>query len=199
VPHVSVQSGPSSHATAFASNLRNRLTSFDRNAGLLDELLVHIRALPLPASSTLAAKQDDFDRIGTELWNLCTRLRRDEQPYGNTTDVIAEKKPTLPLIRVFAFLLLDTANGQAKRGRERKNCFRLMKIALKAARVCIDNGRLDEATKVLERAAEYQEALSADGGVVRNEEAALEQRVRIEYFAVRTTLVSRLQILFFGK
>ena len=197
---VSQLSTPSSHAfrlhlTVFASNLENRFTSPASDTSLLEELQVHIRALPLAASSTVAAKQDDLDRIGTELWNLSTRLRRDEQPNGKTKDEIGQKRKALSFLRVFSFLLLDSAAGQTKKGRERKNCVRLMKVALKTARVCIDTNEYNGATKVLERAADYQEALIVETGMERSEEAALRERLRVEYFALRTTLVSKRTLL----
>ncbi|KAF2114687.1 meiosis protein SPO22/ZIP4 like-domain-containing protein [Lophiotrema nucula] len=175
----------------FASNLEARLTATARDTSLLEELQVHIRTLPLAPSSTVAAKQDDLDRIGTELWNLSTRLRRDEQPDGKPKDEVRRKKKALSSLRVFSFLLLDSAAGQVEKGRERKNCVRLMKVALKAARVCIDSNEYNGATKVLERAADYQEALVAEPDKERNEEAALRERLRVEYFALRTTLAWR--------
>jgi hypothetical protein len=69
-----------------------------------------------------------------------------------------------------------------------------MKVALKAAKVCIENNELDSATKVLERAAGYQEAMAKDIDGKPNEEAQLDGRLRVEYFAVRTTLVSISQV-----
>lgn len=65
-----------------------------------------------------------------------------------------------------------------------------MKVALKAARVCVDSKEMGHATKILERAAEYQDILrqKADGASKDEEEVA--DRLRLEYFAVRTLLVS---------
>jgi hypothetical protein len=65
-----------------------------------------------------------------------------------------------------------------------------MKVALKAARACIDSKDMSSATKVLERAADYQEALGSETDGETNEEERLGERLRVEYFAVRTTLVS---------
>ena len=157
---------------------------------LLDELHTNIQALPLPASSAVVSRQDDLDRIGTELWNLSTRLRRNEQSNGQINHEASQKMKVLSLLRVFAFLLLDTANAPAKSGRARKSCVRLMKVALKAARICLENCQLGEATEVFERAAEYQEALSTQAGDERCEEIELGERLCIEYFALRATLVS---------
>lgn len=71
-----------------------------------------------------------------------------------------------------------------------------MKVALKAAIVCIEAAELDIAVKVLERAADYQEVLGkrSDGdgeqGEKGQEEEGVGDRLRMEYYAVRTTLVS---------
>jgi hypothetical protein len=65
-----------------------------------------------------------------------------------------------------------------------------MKVALKAARVCIASKELSHATKILERAAEYQDVLSTESDVTGDEESEVALRLRMEYFAVRTTLVS---------
>jgi hypothetical protein len=65
-----------------------------------------------------------------------------------------------------------------------------MKVALKAARVCIASKELSHATKILERAAEYQDVLSTESDVTGDEEGEVALRLRMEYFAVRTTLVS---------
>jgi hypothetical protein len=56
----------------------------------------------------------------------------------------------------------------------------------------MENSELSNATKILERAAEYQDILSkeTDGSGVDEGEAA--HRLRIEYFALRTTLVGEL-------
>jgi hypothetical protein len=65
-----------------------------------------------------------------------------------------------------------------------------MKVALKAARVCIASKELSHATKILERAAEYQDVLSTESDVTGDEEGEVALRLRMEYFAVRTTLAS---------
>ncbi|KAF2872932.1 meiosis protein SPO22/ZIP4 like-domain-containing protein [Massariosphaeria phaeospora] len=175
----------------FAAKLENRFHN-PRDARLSDDLQTQIRSLPLPASSTVAVKQDELDRQGTELWNLSTRLRRDDEPpNGRTKEEVCRHHRAICLLRVFSFLLLDSAGGQATQGRERKTCIRLMKVALKAARVCIENNDMQSATKVLERAADYQETLSQEADDERSAEAALGHRLRVEYFALRTTLAWR--------
>ncbi|KAL5459232.1 hypothetical protein PMIN06_002899 [Paraphaeosphaeria minitans] len=171
---------------AFASTLAGRLdNSHDRK--LAEDLQAQIRSLPLPATSALIAKQDELENFGTELWNISTRLRRDLS--HKMTGESSRKNHEAGLLRVFSFLLLDSAGSQAVKGRERRNCIRLMKVALKAARWCIENKGVDNATKVLERAAEYQEILGEDGD--GKDEAESGERLRIEYYALRTALAWR--------
>jgi hypothetical protein len=118
-------------------------------------------------------------------------LRRDEEDHDSKgKDEKARKNRALCLLRAFAVLLLDSAAGQGLKGRQRKSCVRLLKVALKAAKVCIEGKELSIATKVLERAAEYQDILSKEDDGASAEVRELVNRLRIEYFAVRTTLVS---------
>ncbi|KAH4247441.1 hypothetical protein HBI05_045310 [Parastagonospora nodorum] len=174
----------------FGANLPKRLEK-DRDASLVVDLQAQIRGLPLLPSSTLTTRQDELDRLGTELWNLSTRLRRDETTTNSKTKYDAkENNRALCLVRAFAFLVLDSAAAHAK-GRPRKSCIRLIKVALKAARVCITSKELSHATKILERAAEYQEVLGKEEDDAANDESEMARRLRMEYFAVRTTLAWR--------
>ncbi|ORY11635.1 meiosis protein SPO22/ZIP4 like-domain-containing protein [Clohesyomyces aquaticus] len=177
---------------SFASGLANRVLPSSHDPTLSDDLLLHIRSLPLPASSTIAAKQDELDRLGTELWNLATRLLRDgPPPDGKSEERVAQRKKNVRLLRVFAFLLLDTAGGQGKKGRERKNCIRLIKVALKAARVCLEDVDLHSATKLLERAADYNDVLNKDRSHEDGSDENLAARLRLDYLSIRTALAWR--------
>lgn len=169
-------------------NLADRLNDpHDRE--LAEDLQTKIRNLPLPATSTLAARQEELERVGTNLWNTSTRLRRDlAHTDGRGSEDLARRNHEAGLLRVFSFLLLDSAGSQAVKGRERKNCIRLMKVALKAAKWCVETNEVDNATRVLERAAEYHEVLSQEGESDRAE-AELGERLRVEYYALRTALV----------
>lgn len=175
---------------AFASILAARF-EIAPDASLINELQAQIRGLPLQASSAVTAKQGELDKLGTELWNLSTRIRRDEgDPNSESKEATLRKNRSLCILRAFSFLLLDSAGGQGLKGRQRRSVIRLMKVALKAAKMCIDGSELSTATKILERAAEYQEILSKAVEGETEEETALADRLRAEYFAVRTTLVS---------
>lgn len=172
----------------FGSGLIKQLER-EWDASLVHDLQTQIRGLPLLPSTTVTARQNELDKLGTQLWNLSTRLRRDESAInGNAKQKVASRDRVLCLLRTFSFLLLDTASTQAKR-RPRKSCMRLMKVALKAARVCIKFEELSNATKILERAAEYEEVLSKNAESAAADESEGTKQLRTEYFAVRTTLV----------
>lgn len=156
----------------------------------MEDLQAQILGLPLPQSPATVAKQVELEKLGTELWNASTRLRRGlSQMSDRSADEVSRKSHTLGLLRVFSFLLLDAAGSQSVKGREGKNCFRLMKIAHKAAKWCIQAKEVGNATKVLERAAEYQE-ISGQEDEVELTEFGLGERLQVEYFALRTALVS---------
>ncbi|CAN9168411.1 unnamed protein product [Alternaria alternata] len=177
----------------FASTLSERIETGNNDATLISELQTQMRGLPLQASSTLTAKQDELDKLGTELWNQATRLRRKDESNidAQSEDVTAHKFHILPFLRAYAFMLLDSAGGRGPKGQQRKNCIRLIKVALKTARVCIEGNELGVATKVLERAADYEDVLGKrdEGGDERDGELA--DGFRAQYFAVRTTLAWR--------
>jgi hypothetical protein len=66
---------------------------------------------------------------------------------------------------------------------------RLLKVAFKAAKFCLDGDELELGVKVLERAAAYVEDLgSADTQLVLEDES-VRQRLVAEYYVMRTALV----------
>ena len=189
--HPSTSSSPFAYLyAAFASGLSSRLND-SHDTSLLSDIRLQLFGLPLQNSSTVAARQEDLETLGIELWNLAIRLRRDEPPNsGRTKDQTSDRRRTLCLAQCYSVLLLDSAGNRASKNEQYKNCVRLMKVALKAARVSIESNELESATKVLERAAVYQETLSKNGEGQSGEEAALADRLQAEYFAMRTALVS---------
>ncbi|KAH7122269.1 meiosis protein SPO22/ZIP4 like-domain-containing protein [Dendryphion nanum] len=167
----------------FALSLGARFEA-GRDERLIFDLQTHINGLPLKFSdSVLAPRQEELDRIGTELWNLSTRLRYDNaQP---------NEMQALCLLRAFSFSILDTASGEAIYTGGSKHCIRLMKVALKAARVCIDNDELVSATKVLERAADYQQILEKEKVDERRDISASRDDISVNYFGLRVMLAWR--------
>lgn len=64
-----------------------------------------------------------------------------------------------------------------------------MKIALKAAKACVLAKDLDCATKVLERAAAYEEILTGQGQQSEGDDTTIAGRLQLEYFTIRAALV----------
>ncbi|KAF2199170.1 SPO22-domain-containing protein [Delitschia confertaspora ATCC 74209] len=176
---------------SFASSLTNRLTSSPTDHSLVEDLQNHVRTLPLQLSSMPIAKREELDAMGTELWNLSTRLRRDVQNQTGGAEEELIRNKVLCLLRLFAFLILDNCGRPATKSGDGKNCIRLMKIALKTARVCLDGKELENATKALERAADYQELLANLKDECKEQEDDVVGPLVMEYFALRTALAWR--------
>ncbi|KAF2090252.1 SPO22-domain-containing protein [Saccharata proteae CBS 121410] len=166
---------------SFAQTLGDRIGANLTDPELNAQIQSFIQTLPLPASAAVTSKQSDFDRIGTELWNLSTRLRRDAG---------AEDRNSLCLLRAFSFLLLDTAQ-QGGRKATTGNLVRLLKVALKAARFCLDQKSHELCLRVLERAAWYEEQFSKPEVQADQESMELHGRLRAEYYILRTALAWR--------
>ncbi|KAF2017110.1 SPO22-domain-containing protein [Aaosphaeria arxii CBS 175.79] len=176
---------------SFASTLEHRFNTL-RDASLVSDLQSQVNGLPLTSSPSATAQQDELDRLGTELWNLSTRTRDDgPPPNGNRKDDTQTSKRASCLLRVFAFFLLDSASAHSTKAHERKSCIRLTKVAVKAAKKCIDSNDLMLATKVLERAADYHDGLDKSLQSEVEEEAGIARRLRVEYIAVRMALAWR--------
>jgi hypothetical protein len=162
------------------------------------ELRSNIRYLPLQASPAATAKRADLDKLGIELWNLSTRLRRNDPVHSNEHDrpktMDTEDGVAICLLRAYAFLLLDSAGSHKVKGQERKACIRLMKIGLKAAKACVLAKDLDCATRVLERAAAYEEILTGQGQQRDGDDTTIAGRLQLEYYAVRAALVRQNQL-----
>jgi hypothetical protein len=138
----------------------------------------------------VTAKRDELDRLGTELWNSSTRLRRDEPVQnGKNKEGKGRSSSVVCVLRAYAFLLLDSAGSHSVKGRECKPCIRLMKVALKAAKSCVLRQDLDNARRVLESAASYEDILANAGQHSDGDEGDIAKRLRLEYYAVRTALV----------
>jgi hypothetical protein len=143
---------------------------------VLPELQTHLAYFPIVVP---ASRRGEFDAIGTDIWNLSTRLFRTAE------DDSRSDKSTICLLRVFACLLLDTANDAAGGCH---NGVRVLKVVLKAARSCAKEGEFDWGTKMLERAAVYVADLEKDKSDVGDDRIVLE-RLGNEYLVMRVLLV----------
>lgn len=73
---------------------------------------------------------EDMDREGTNLWNLCTRLNREAG--ADSSDSVASK--LILASRVLAYQILHLCQWSSKASAN--IACHLMRIALKAAKVC---------------------------------------------------------------
>ncbi|KEQ69702.1 SPO22-domain-containing protein [Aureobasidium namibiae CBS 147.97] len=101
-----------------------------------------------------AARAADFDRLGTQIWNASIRLKDQSSPTLETWPQLE------PQLRVLAYFLLDTAQrSYVKHGSKKssQNLVRILKTALKAARICIASDALDLCTMLFEKMADHVE------------------------------------------
>jgi hypothetical protein len=96
---------------------------------LIDSLEKQIHSFPNNVTSAAALKYGELDVVGTELWNICTRLKRREEYNKQQAPVV------IVMTRVYAFLMLDCA--QSSGNGTLSNILRVKKIALKTAKNCL--------------------------------------------------------------
>ncbi|KAL1391665.1 meiosis protein SPO22/ZIP4 like-domain-containing protein [Phyllosticta capitalensis] len=168
---------------SFASNLERRFHTKPVPPNLPQELQAHVDKFPLPASPLLASKADLLDRHGSELWNSSTRLVRDESASKNES-----RRRLLCLIRVFAVLLLDAAQTGGRSGNSLDSSIRVLRVSLKAAKFCYEQGHFDACLKALERAAYWQQEIANRGRNLDPDVLEIHEKLSAEYFILRTAL-----------
>lgn len=186
---------PSSLVT-FCAGLKSRLpTSRDSAAveALEADLATHLRAAEAQSQKVNPGVRKyaaDLDGGGTELWNLCTKLRRELETSGDGSDcgVTRAKRRLLARCRYFAFLLIDIARRSLseKKRIDGADAVHLVRLALKAGRSCVDTGELRASLGALQRAGDYIDEIKGCGdddveGEVR--------KLEVEYFILRTLQV----------
>ncbi|KAI1866259.1 uncharacterized protein JN550_007647 [Neoarthrinium moseri] len=174
---------------AYAHELHNRLRdrkSENQIRQLRAELESQIRAAK-SYSLRKSRRYEPLDAAGTDLWNLCTRLNR-EQDGDSTTSL----RQTLTLGRVFAFSLVSLAHGS--NNASVPELIRLTRISLKAGRSCIGklptsgDGELECALLTLQKAADYNGLLQGQRHGMPDDEVVACKRLEVEYFILRTAL-----------
>ncbi|KAI4727187.1 hypothetical protein E4T49_05102 [Aureobasidium sp. EXF-10728] len=135
----------------FSAQLVRRLDSGNVNAVTMKELE---GTLKIKTPRSPAAKAADSDRLGTQIWNAAIRLKDQSSPILKTWPQLE------PQLRVLAYFLLDTAQRSYVKHGSRKsiqNLVRILKTALKAARICINANALELCTMLFEKVAEHVE------------------------------------------
>ncbi|EEH42224.2 uncharacterized protein PADG_07044 [Paracoccidioides brasiliensis Pb18] len=126
----------------------DKLNSINRRINYISD----IEVLGVPSSED----QESLDSIGTQLWNMCTRLIRKD--WGKREHLLVFSSA-----RAFSFLMIDLGTGKGARGADSEEFtddMRLLKVALTTAQGCLDIDQLDLCLRVLEKAASREEALS---------------------------------------
>ncbi|KAK3941777.1 meiosis protein SPO22/ZIP4 like-domain-containing protein [Diplogelasinospora grovesii] len=178
-------------AAEFAGDLCQLLSSNPNDATVTDELIEHISKHAEKLRLIQQTRNHSFtsdsvvDARGTQLWNLCTRLRQDCEPA-------AEERSSRVLVlgRVLAFYLLAIAARSSA-----KSTIRLMKLSLKAAKDCIDNSGPIHAKSILEKAAGCKKRLQDLTMKLNEDEVGDIKRLEIEYYTLRTYMAFREQNL----
>ncbi|MCJ1432892.1 hypothetical protein MMC27_002250 [Xylographa pallens] len=171
----STKASPLTTILEFASSLEETLISIPRPPSLATDLLANIDKL---AEHRLlaAANFRDVDEYGTRLWNISSRLKKDE----------ATSIKLVCLVRVFACLLLDCGHRSTHGGTA--NAIRVLKSALKTTKLCLDQRHVALAERIVEKAAHYEEVLKhCDGDELRNF-SVLRIDLSSEYIMMRIAL-----------
>ncbi|EXF81759.1 hypothetical protein CFIO01_04807 [Colletotrichum fioriniae PJ7] len=130
----------------FSRTLSTRLPSTNDTLSidaLLAELNPQLETIIRFSGSPRAKSQRvELDKSGTELWNLCTRQRRDNADGAAAGAAApAARKKLLLRSRTYAFFMISIARGVSG-GTEPQlaDVVHVMKLALKAGKTCLDDG-----------------------------------------------------------
>ncbi|KAF8420073.1 meiosis protein SPO22/ZIP4 like-domain-containing protein [Tirmania nivea] len=127
---------------------------------------------------------DDLDHLGVKLWNLATQLSKEDDTSDGVEDTSSQT--VILNVRILAFFLLDCAERPS--GRTRQSLIRLLKVALKTGRECIDQKQLSWALKIMEKAARYHEDLGKLDESQSTEGKVVFHRLEGEYYLLRMTI-----------
>ncbi|KAM0719528.1 hypothetical protein Q7P37_003658 [Cladosporium fusiforme] len=152
---------------------------------------------PSHGSVSFARSCSEFDIRGSYLWNAATKIIRDVDEDDRSTS-----KPDLlrfgVLLRTYAFFMLDAAHDAAsRRTRDIDQRVRILKIALKASRCCLDNGDVRLAFRIIETASNYVAAWEETTPVIRvtdsiaNDEDFIIQRLKCDFHLLRMAHASK--------
>ncbi|MCJ1397829.1 hypothetical protein MMC11_001025 [Xylographa trunciseda] len=172
------KASPLASILAFASTLENTLSSSPRPVSLATDLYDNIDQLE-ERQLVAAGNFQDVDRYGTRLWNLSSRLKKDE----------ATSIQLACLVRVFACLLLDCGHRSTAGGIA--NAVRVFKSALKTTKLCLDQRHIALAERIVEKAAHYEDVLKHFDKNESHEFGTLCNDLSNEYVMMRIALAWR--------
>lgn len=147
----------------------------------------------------LARKSDDFDALGSSLWNAATKIIREDE--ADETSEIKTKGAGLTrfgiLLRAFAFFLLDAAHNDSRRRKDASQTTRIFKIALKAVRCSLDDNDSEMGAKLLESCSRYVSAWDEATPIIQMaggnsaDERIPTRRLTSEFYLLRMVHASR--------
>ncbi|KAK5997795.1 hypothetical protein PT974_00156 [Cladobotryum mycophilum] len=177
----------------FAVDLHSKLPE-THDARAIDLLLAEtshhvqtVKTLSQPNGNAIPRQTArDLEKQGRNLWNLSLRLKRDELE----ATVPREKNRLLVRARLFGFQLLELGRGTRGQKREAESdMVYLISLAITLGRLCLGDSDLESTRLVLQKAAEYVEALKSmpvSSSSVGGEGAR--RKLEAEYLAMRTVL-----------
>ncbi|KAF9871179.1 hypothetical protein CkaCkLH20_11348 [Colletotrichum karsti] len=136
-------------------------------------------------------ERDGLDRKGTELWNMCTRFRRDE-----ISEDQSKRRKLLLRTRTFAFFMIDVARfWKVSNDAEQEHwvlladVLHLMRLALKAGKVSLDDSTTKFASNIFLKAADYSVLLGKWMTTMLGPDDVAEcKRLDCEYYILRTAM-----------
>ena len=164
----------------FASSLADRLGNEAKDSLLDSQLQSHITTLRTSGTVISSSRAADLDGAGTELWNTVIRKKRSNDQYN-------EKQ--LCLARVFAFYLIDSAS--AHNHKKPESCIRLLRLANKVVKSCLECEFAHLSWRLLERATDLDQFLEQHNASSKGIASEIQQ-MRIEYIQLRITHASTL-------
>ncbi|EME48399.1 hypothetical protein DOTSEDRAFT_119511 [Dothistroma septosporum NZE10] len=126
-------------------------------ANLQAEVERHVRQVSGAVINTsLGGRGKTLDSLGTELWNASANITNDEQFESDARCQSIASTRLIALLRLFALFLVNTAqSASARRSRDPGQKIRVFKIALRAAKLCLDKLQLDLAVISLELCSQF--------------------------------------------
>ncbi|KAI8294264.1 Transcriptional regulator [Colletotrichum sp. SAR11_240] len=188
---------PNDLPAPFADNLLKRLPEA-RDPPVIDTLheelmkkLNNTHGFPNLPRGKSRSQRNELDRKGTELWNLCMRLSRDEMPGEPPT-----RKRLLLRGRVFAFFMIDIArfwkvaeDARPEDWMPLADVVHLMRLALKAGKMCLDDCGAKFANMVFLKASNYSDLLGRLTQTMLGPDDLAEcKRLESEYYILRTAM-----------
>ncbi|WQF82317.1 Putative meiosis specific protein Spo22/ZIP4/TEX11 [Colletotrichum destructivum] len=160
---------------------------------LLAELKPQLEAIAnFHTISRAKSHRAGLDRKGTELWNLCTRLRRED-----VDGVPPARRKLLLQSRIFAFFMIAIArHGSTGAALQVADVVHLTRLMLKAGKMCLDDESIRTSTNTMKLAnAIFSKGAGyvADLGELQNTMLGPDdliecKRLESEYYILRTAL-----------